>query len=576
MSAADGAVLEYGDGPTDWLGVIGGLSEAVVATDTIGRVLYVNAAFTSLLGWAPDDLIGTSLAQIVPDRLRASHLESFDRFVSSGKGHLLGRTLRVPALRQDGTEMQVDLVVNAIALGGRPAVVGLLRDSSDRIELEGPGDLADRLVASLAEARSLEEAWPRVLAALAESLNWELAQLWLVDESKAVIVPVHTWARPDSKFGTFLEASGHPLPRGVDLPGRAWATRDSVWLTGPEANPHFPRAPDAAAVGLRSGFVFPLVAAGRIRGVIELFSAHCRHPDPNLEARLAALGRELGWFLDRRASEEQRLALLDAERAARAAAEAAQARLRAALEHAAELATTLQRSLMPLQLPVITGVQIGAQYRPAGRGTEVGGDFYDVFRLGRDSWGVVIGDVCGKGAEAATVTAFARYTIRAAAMQTRSPARALAMLNEAMVAYVADGGPDLFATAVLARLRPRPGAIDISLASGGHPLPLVRRASSGLEVIGRPGLLLGAFDSIHAHDAHCSLGPGDMLVLVTDGVLEARRGSEELGESGLAELVSRLGAAPPDQVAGAIVAAAVEFQAGPVSDDIAVIVIAPG
>src|SRR5205085_10765137 len=136
----------------------------------------------------------------------------------------------------------------------------------------------------------------------------------------------------------------------------------------------------------------------------------------------------------------------------------------------AHLAPTLQQSLLPPALPTIPGLQLAGGYHPAGGDAEVGGDFYDVFRTGRGAWCVAIGEVCGKGAETAAVTALVRYTIRASAMQIRSPARVLAVVNDTMVRQpLDDEAADRFATVIYANVRPSSGATHIMFASAGHP-----------------------------------------------------------------------------------------------------------
>src|SRR5688500_10879159 len=165
---------------------------------------------------------------------------------------------------------------------------------------------------------------------------------------------------------------------------------------------------------------------------------------------------------------------------ARDAAQASEARAR-------DLAATLQASLIPPAPPVIEGLDIAAAYRPAGAGDEVGGDFYDVFENGRGDWGVVLGDVCGKGVEAATVTALVRYTVRAAAVRSRRPRTILGELNAALLRQ----GSERFATVVYARLRMELGRTRITVGSGGHWLPLRVTSTGEVTEIGRHGTVLG-------------------------------------------------------------------------------------
>ncbi len=239
----------------------------------------------------------------------------------------------------------------------------------------------------------------------------------------------------------------------------------------------------------------------------------------------------------------------------------------------AALARTLQQSLLPPTLPEIPGLELAARYHPGGEGQEVGGDFYDVFRTGKDTWGVVVGDVCGRGADAASVTALVRYTSRAAAMQTSSPSEALRMLNHALLREAGDLH-DRLVTVVQAVLQTRPGGVEVTLACGGHPLPLVRRASGAVEVAGRPGTLLGVLPAVEIHDSTVALHPGDALVLVTDGVLEARAGTDQFGEERLVDLLAGSRDGSAGDLCARVAESALGFTGSDAADDIAVLVIA--
>ena len=207
--------------------------------------------------------------------------------------------------------------------------------------------------------------------------------------------------------------------------------------------------------------VVPLRARGRALGAL---AADLDGLDPAARVEALALLEELG----RRAALALDNARLYAERSA--------------------IATTLQRSLLPPDLPRIPGAQIAARYLASGDGIEIGGDFYDCFATGGDDWALVIGDVCGKGAEAAAVTALARYTLRASVLHSRRPAQVLAELNEALLRQGLDYR---FCTVLYASVTPRPDGCDVVLATGGHPLPLVLRADGAVETAGAPGTLLG-------------------------------------------------------------------------------------
>jgi sigma-B regulation protein RsbU (phosphoserine phosphatase) len=231
------------------------------------------------------------------------------------------------------------------------------------------------------------------------------------------------------------------------------------------------------------------------------------------------------------------------------------------------LARTLQQTLIPPALPTIRGLELAAEFRPAGSGEQVGGDFYDVFQVGDGDWIVVMGDVCGKGPEAAVVTALARYTTRGAAVRQREPSLILQALNEVLVRH----GSERFCTVTLTRLHETADGWTATICSGGHPLPLLARVGTDPTPVGRHGAILGAFDTVTLHDCEVRLRPGDQLVFYTDGVTEGRRGAELFGEDRLEAAVGGGGSAR--LVAERILREALYFQGGTPTDDIAVVVV---
>ncbi len=266
-----------------------------------------------------------------------------------------------------------------------------------------------------------------------------------------------------------------------------------------------------------------------------------------------------------------RIALFDArERRSyeRELVAARQAALQAARE-ARSLAETLQRTLLPLTPPTIGGLDVGAAYRPAGDGSVIGGDFYDVFEIASDVWGIVLGDVCGKGAAAAVTTALSRYTVRAEAVRSASPSVVLHALHDALER---DDGRS-FCTALYGRLEPEGTHHRIDLAAGGHQLPLLVSADGTIREVGVAGSLLGMLGPPRLHDERVELHPGDALVLSTDGVVEARAGEEFFGADRLRDLVVDRRADDAQGLADAVAGAAIGFQHGDTRDDIAVLVV---
>jgi serine phosphatase RsbU (regulator of sigma subunit)/anti-sigma regulatory factor (Ser/Thr protein kinase) len=207
------------------------------------------------------------------------------------------------------------------------------------------------------------------------------------------------------------------------------------------------------------------------------------------------------------------------------AAQTSQALDRALLHHQqAETARTLQRNLLPPELPAVPGVDLASHYDPA-EAVEVGGDFYDL--IGADSeWTVLMGDVRGKGVEAAALTAMARHTVRSGALSGLDPGETLELLN---VAFLSMQSPENFCTAVCGRLSLRDGYATLTVACGGHPEPLIVRTDGTVEPITCNGMLVGAFPGTSYVTATTVLHPGDLVLFYTDGITEARRDDEFFG-----------------------------------------------
>jgi sigma-B regulation protein RsbU (phosphoserine phosphatase) len=261
---------------------------------------------------------------------------------------------------------------------------------------------------------------------------------------------------------------------------------------------------------------------------------------------------------DRRTYERE---LLDA----RKRAEESDARAR-------RLAETLQASLLPPRTPAIPGLEVAAVYRPAGRGDEVGGDFYDLIEVTEDDWTVILGDVCGKGAAAAAITSLVRHTARAVAPRARRPHTLLAALNQAVLSERRRGPAMCFSTVVCARLQLRPAGVRMTIGLAGHPHPYLLR-NGAPRPLGLRGTLLGIADGPWLRDAPVDLVPGDAVVLYTDGVTEARRDGEYWGDARLRALLDGLAGSSADEIAAGISDEVLTFQAGDASDDIAIVVL---
>jgi serine phosphatase RsbU (regulator of sigma subunit) len=189
-----------------------------------------------------------------------------------------------------------------------------------------------------------------------------------------------------------------------------------------------------------------------------------------------------------------------------------------------QIATVLQQSLLPGALPEIPGLSLAAHYEAAGEAYEVGGDFYDMIALGPSSWLFVVGDVCGKGPEAAAVMGFARASIRAAAQKDGDPESILVTLNRALISQ----GWNRFVTAVCVRVDRDGGRVRVRSAVGGHPRPVLAPADAEPVTLGSYGTVLGIFPDVELNHAELVLGAGDSIVLYTDGLEGVEASAEDV------------------------------------------------
>jgi len=209
--------------------------------------------------------------------------------------------------------------------------------------------------------------------------------------------------------------------------------------------------------------------------------------------------------------------------------------LEAELRHRAEeVARALQEGLLPPRLPAVAGLDLAARYHVANR-EQVGGDFYDVIRVG-DTCAAVVGDACGKGTRAASLSGTARWALRTVISDPWTPAEALARLNAVMVQ--AHESPERYCTVAVASIRPLPAlGAQVTLSLGGHPHPLVVRGDGRVDAVGCAGPLIGWSADVEFTDAVVELGVGDVLVMFTDGLLEALSGHGSADDDAVREML---------------------------------------
>jgi PAS domain S-box-containing protein len=272
-------------------------------------------------------------------------------------------------------------------------------------------------------------------------------------------------------------------------------------------------------LALGSAIAVPLVKHGRVLGAMQFVMSKSsrRYAPDDVALAEAVAGRIAASLENRRLNEQQRL-----------------------------IAETLQRSLLPASIPRIDGLDIAVRYSAAGEASEVGGDFYDVFAIDDDTWAVVIGDVCGTGPAAASLTGLARHSIRASAWHGDGPVDVLRSLNRAVLRSQSDS----FCTAAFATFAPTGAAFTLSVTCGGHPLPI--RVRDGVATsLGRYGTLLGMLAEIECATTTTTVRPGDLIVFFTDGATDVAP-PHLLTADEFESLVSQCGGGSADEVADRI------------------------
>jgi serine phosphatase RsbU (regulator of sigma subunit)/PAS domain-containing protein len=245
-----------------------------------------------------------------------------------------------------------------------------------------------------------------------------------------------------------------------------------------------------------------------------------------------------------------------------------QRQLEELLAERTRIAATLTSSLLPAQLPSIRSVELASRYLPARGGGRVGGDFFDVFLLDATRWGFVLGDISGKGAEAAAVTGLVRYTLRAYATPDAAPSAVLAQVNQALLRSTDE---ERYCTVVYGVAEPSEAGLQLRLCLGGHHQPVLRRVDGQVSAVGETGTALGLLAEPPLGDTSVLLEPGDLLCLFTDGLVEARARDDWFGVDRVLGVLHGIRDGHPERAVTALVEAVDDFQAGPRIDDLALL-----
>lgn len=278
--------------------------DALIGIDSMGTIVAWNEQSSRVFGWSAADAIGKQLATfIVPPRYRRAHAEGFRRYLSTGEARILNKRIEVTALNRAGDEFPIALVVFSVQQGNNTFFYGLCQDLTRTIRFEHRRAAQYHITQILAESSSLAEAAPRILQTACETANWEIGAMWINHPDEDILRCISIWDNNFLANDDFRNQSlSTNLKRGEDLPGRVWASGNSIWLGSLEQEAHVRQA-SAIAADLHGAFGFPIVVGDRVLGVLEFYSHEMRPPDGDLIALFRAVASQIAQFIEHQRAE---------------------------------------------------------------------------------------------------------------------------------------------------------------------------------------------------------------------------------------------------------------------------------
>ncbi|NLC57376.1 MAG: SpoIIE family protein phosphatase [Armatimonadetes bacterium] len=391
-----------------------------------------------------------------------------------------------------------------------------------------------RIGAALASGTNLDDTLSLIAELACEMLHADACLIRLRDRATGELTVRATHGLMAGEVERMSLRSGQGLSGRVALAGRPVAVAD---LTEDPAALGF-----SATTAIRAYLGVPLRVKSEVFGVLAIFR-RCRYEfNPEEVELLSSFAAQAAIALENRRLWEQ-------ER---------------------EQARTLQRSFLPVIPRTLEGLELGELYAPSQQEVELGGDFYDLFPVEHGRFGVVIGDVCGKGLTAAVYTAMAKYALRHYAFDDPSPAEVMRKTNRSLCRQITEEG--LFISIIYALIDSR--KLTLALANAGHPPPIhYRRATGTAVLLPCEGTVAGLLPQPRYQETHVALAPGDILLFYTDGIVEARRGREIWGGEALAQSVARHANQPMHALVQAVLEDATAYATRGIHDDIALLAI---
>jgi len=280
--------------------------DAVISMDAAGIITDWNAQAANIFGWQREEALGHRVSEtVIPSRDREAHEQGLRHFLETGEGAILNRRIEMLACHRDGHEFPVEITISPARLGDAYIFSAFVRDITARKRTERQLASQYAVTRVLAESRTLEEAGPKILQAICESLEWELGIFWRLDRQGSVLRCLEVWQSPSLNAEEFVLATWqHAFALGKGLPGRIWQGGQPTWIMDVAQESNFPRADTAAKVGLHGAFGFPVRVGTEVEGVIELFRREIKEPDEQLLKMVADVGLKIGQFGERARAED--------------------------------------------------------------------------------------------------------------------------------------------------------------------------------------------------------------------------------------------------------------------------------
>jgi PAS domain S-box-containing protein len=279
--------------------------DCIITLDHRGRVTELNPAAEKTLGYTRADMMGKRLAELIfPPSMRDRQRSAVWQQFATGTGFVLGKPVEVTAVRANGAEFPADLAVTTVRVEGLPMYTAYLRDITERKRSEQRLAVQYAVTRILAESATLAEAMPRVLQALCENLQWQVADFWAVDPQTQVLRCAEFWHQPGLRTGPLegVSRQNHFAPK-VGLVGRVWSRQEPAWVADLTNEHGFLRASAARRVGLHGLFAFPVMVAGEAVGVVECFNTQPQPADDELLRMMLTIGTQVGQFIERQRAE---------------------------------------------------------------------------------------------------------------------------------------------------------------------------------------------------------------------------------------------------------------------------------